>query len=212
MNRLMQGESLPIFGDGEQRRAFTYIKDITPAIARSPLEPAARNQIFNVGSDQHYSVNELALEVIAAMDMPGRLEHRDARNEVKLAFSDHSKFHAAFPDGRSTPLSEGIRRMALWAKASGIRQSREFDGIRSGSDQHYSVNELALEVIAAMDMPGRLEHRDARNEVKLAFSDHSKFHAAFPDGRSTPLSEGIRRMALWAKASGIRQSREFDGI
>ena len=129
MNRLMQGESLPIFGDGEQRRAFTYIKDITPAIARSPLEPAARNQIFNVGSDQHYSVNELALEVIAAMDMPGRLEHRDARNEVKLAFSDHSKFHAAFPDGRSTPLSEGIRRMALWAKASGIRQSREFDGI-----------------------------------------------------------------------------------
>ena len=129
MNRLMQGESLPIFGDGEQRRAFTYIKDITPAIARSPLEPAARNQIFNVGSDQHYSVNELALEVIAAMDMPGRLEHREARNEVKLAFSDHSKFHAAFPDGRSTPLSEGIRRMALWAKASGIRQSREFDGI-----------------------------------------------------------------------------------
>ena len=63
-----------------------------------------------------------------------------------------------------------------------------------------------------MDMPGRLEHREARNEVKLAFSDHSKFHAAFPDGRSTPLSEGIRRMALWAKASGIRQSREFDGI
>jgi len=129
MNRLMQGESLPIFGDGEQRRAFTYIKDITPAIASSPLEPAARNQIFNVGSDQHYSVNELALEVIAAMDMPGRLEHRDARNEVKLAFSDHSKFHAAFPDGRSTPLSEGIRRMALCAKTSGIRQSREFDGI-----------------------------------------------------------------------------------
>src|SRR5438477_91639 len=129
MNRLMQGESLPIFGDGEQRRAFTYIKDITPAIARSPLEPAARNQIFNVGSDQHYSVNELALEVIAAMGMPGRLEHREARNEVKLAFSDHSKFHAAFPNAPSTPLSEGLRHMARWAKASGIRQSREFEGI-----------------------------------------------------------------------------------
>src|SRR3989442_809226 len=129
MNRLMQGESLPIFGDGEQRRAFTYIKDIAPAIAASPLEPAARNQLFNIGSDQHYSVNELALEVIAAMDMAGRLEHREARNEVKLAFSDHSKFQRVFPHAPSTTLSQGLRHMARWAKASGIRQSREFDGI-----------------------------------------------------------------------------------
>ena len=103
MNRLMQGEPLPIFGDGEQRRAFTYIKDIAPAIAASPLEPAARNQLFNIGSDQHYSVNELALEVIAAMDLAGRLDHREARNEVKLAFSDHSKFQRVFPSAPSTP-------------------------------------------------------------------------------------------------------------
>src|SRR6266478_2422836 len=129
MNRLMQGESLPIFGDGEQRRAFTYIKDIAPAIAVSPLEPAARNQLFNIGSDQHYSVNELALEVIAAMDIAGRLEHREARNEVKLAFSDHSKFQRVFPHAPSTTLSQGLRHRARWAKASGIRQSREFDGI-----------------------------------------------------------------------------------
>ena len=129
MNRLMQGEPLPIFGDGEQRRAFTYIKDIAPAIARSPLQASARNQVFNVGSDQHYSVNELALEVIAAMEMPARLEHKQARNEVKLAFSDHSKFTSVFPNGHSTALADGIRRMAGWAKTSGIRHSREFDGI-----------------------------------------------------------------------------------
>jgi UDP-glucose 4-epimerase len=129
MNRMMQGEPLPIFGDGEQRRAFTYIKDIAPAMARSPLEGSARNQVFNVGSDQHYSINELALEVIAAMDMPARLDHKQARNEVKLAFSDHSKFQSVFPNGHSTSLSDGIRRMALWAKANGVRHSHEFEGI-----------------------------------------------------------------------------------
>jgi UDP-glucose 4-epimerase len=129
MNRMMQGEPLPIFGDGEQRRAFTYIKDIAPAMARSPLEGSARNQVFNVGSDQHYSINELALEVIAAMDMPARLDHKQARNEVKLAFSDHSKFQSVFPNGHSTALSDGIRRMALWAKANGVRHSHEFEGI-----------------------------------------------------------------------------------
>src|SRR5207244_4095730 len=34
----------------------------------------------------------------------------------------------------------------------------------------------------------------------------------FPIPPSTPLPEGLRRMARWAKASGIRQSREFEGI
>src|SRR5207245_9912325 len=106
-----EGESLPIFGDGEQRRAFTYIKDIAPAIAAAPLEPAARNQLFNIGSDQHYSVNELALEVIAAMDIPGRLDHREARSEVKLAFSDHSKFQRVF---HSAPPPRCLRASATW--------------------------------------------------------------------------------------------------
>lgn len=129
MNRLMQGEPMPIFGDGEQRRAFTYIGDIAPAIARSPLEPAAKNQVFNIGSDQHYSVNELALEVTKAMQLPGRIEHKPARNEVKVAFSDHTRFQQVFPRATSTPLDEGLRRMAQWAKKAGIRQSRDFDGI-----------------------------------------------------------------------------------
>lgn len=129
MNRLMQGEAMPVFGDGEQRRAFTYIGDVAPAIARAPLEAAARNQVFNIGSDQHYSVNELALEVTKAMQLPGRIEHQPARNEVKVAFSDHARFARVFPNVRSTPLDEGLRRMARWAKQAGIRQSRDFDGI-----------------------------------------------------------------------------------
>jgi len=129
MNRLMQGQPMPIFGDGEQRRAFTYIGDVAPAIARAPLQPAARNQVFNIGSDQHYSVNELALEVMKAMDLPGRIEHLEARNEVKVAFSDHSRFQRVFAGGPSTPLSAGLSRMAHWARRAGIKQSRDFDGI-----------------------------------------------------------------------------------
>jgi UDP-glucose 4-epimerase len=129
MNRLMQGEAMPVFGDGEQRRAFTYIGDIAPAIARSPLVGPARNQVFNIGSDRHYSVNELALEVMKAMQLPGRIEHKPARNEVKVAFSDHRRFQQTFPGAGDTPLEEGLRRMALWAKKAGIRQSRDFDGV-----------------------------------------------------------------------------------
>ncbi|MFN3876362.1 MAG: NAD-dependent epimerase/dehydratase family protein, partial [Flavobacteriales bacterium] len=40
MNQLMQGRPLTIFGDGEQQRAFTYVGDIAPIIARAAETPA----------------------------------------------------------------------------------------------------------------------------------------------------------------------------
>lgn len=129
MNRLMTGQDLIIFGDGEQRRAFTYIGDIIPAIARSVDVPDARNQVFNVGADRHYSVNELAAVVCSEMGTPGRIQHVDARNEVKLAYSDHAKLMHVFPDLTETDLAVGVHRMAEWAKRAGSRTSQEFRDI-----------------------------------------------------------------------------------
>jgi UDP-glucose 4-epimerase len=46
MNRVMAGEPMPVFGDGMQRRAFSYIDDVAPIIARSPLVPAAQEGLL----------------------------------------------------------------------------------------------------------------------------------------------------------------------
>ena len=56
MNQIMQGQPMTIFGDGSQTRAFSYIDDVAPIIARSVDVPAAYNQVFNVGADQPYTV------------------------------------------------------------------------------------------------------------------------------------------------------------
>lgn len=129
MNRIMQGEDLTVFGDGEQRRAFTYVRDIVPGIARSVELDAARNQIFNVGADTHHSVNDLADMVIEVMGLPAEARHVDARNEVRLAYSDHAKYRRVFPRTEETPLLEGLRRMARWAHTAGARKSKDFDEI-----------------------------------------------------------------------------------
>jgi UDP-glucose 4-epimerase len=121
MSQLLRGEELTVFGDGEQRRAFTYVRDVIPGIARSVETPAARNQVFNVGADAHHSVNELAEAVMGALGIRGKVRHVEARNEAKVAYADHSRFRAVFPAGPETPLAEGIRRMAEWARARGAR-------------------------------------------------------------------------------------------
>src|SRR6202167_1552090 len=64
MNQLLRGEPMTIFGDGTQQRAFTHINDVAPIIAASGELLTARNQVFNVGADRPYTVNELA-EVVA---------------------------------------------------------------------------------------------------------------------------------------------------
>jgi UDP-glucose 4-epimerase len=129
MNRLMQGKPMPVFGDGEQTRAFSYIGDIAPVIAASVRIPEAYGEIFNIGADRECSVNELARVVAEAMQAELRLEHLEARREVQHAYSDHSKARRVFGSQGETSLAEGILRMAKWARQVGPRASQHFTEI-----------------------------------------------------------------------------------
>ncbi len=129
MNQVMRGRPLTLFGDGGQTRAFSYIADVVPIIARSVEVPEARNQTFNVGADTPYTVNHLAQVVMQAMGVQAEITHLPARNEVVHAYSDHTKAQRIFGHQTQTPLEEGVARMAAWAKTVGARKSKLFDEI-----------------------------------------------------------------------------------
>jgi UDP-glucose 4-epimerase len=129
MNQIMQGKPLTVFGDGEQTRAFSYIADVAPVIARAPFVAGARNEVFNVGADQPYTVNELAKVVLAAMGATGEIKHLDARNEVVHAYSNHEKVRRVFGLGSPVRLEDGIAKMTAWAKEVGAKSSKEFGTI-----------------------------------------------------------------------------------
>ncbi|QEH36936.1 UDP-glucose 4-epimerase [Aquisphaera giovannonii] len=130
MNQIMQGRPMSIFGDGTQRRAFSYVGDIAPVLAECPWVPGARNEVFNIGADADCSVNELAHDVAVAMGRPDHpIEHLRARNEVSQAYSDHTKARRIFGDRPQTPLPEGLARMAEWAREAGVQRSKPFEGV-----------------------------------------------------------------------------------
>lgn len=129
MNQLLQGEPMTIFGNGMQQRAFTHIDDVAPIIASSVDFPAARNEIFNVGADVPYTVNELARVVAEAMGKECRIANLDPRNEVKIAFSDHSRAERIFGKRAKTTLPAGIGAMAEWVRQHGARASNTFEDI-----------------------------------------------------------------------------------
>jgi UDP-glucose 4-epimerase len=129
MNQILQGKPMTIFGDGTQTRAFSYIGDITPIMADAITTPAAYNQIFNIGADQPYSVNELAEAVAHAMGVRPQIAHVPARNEVVCAYSSHDKVQRIFGERSTHSLEQGLARMASWVHAHGARSSRTFEGI-----------------------------------------------------------------------------------
>lgn len=119
MRQILTKQPLTIFGDGEQVRAFSYIDDVAPVIAACIERPDTWNQVYNIGADKPWTVNELATTVCRAMGTPAsEIRHLDARNEVVTAYSSHEKVKRVFGDLiRNVPLDEGIAKMAEWVKA-----------------------------------------------------------------------------------------------
>ncbi len=129
MGQIMRDKPLTIFGDGDQTRAFSYIDDVAPVIAKSVRHPAAYGEAFNIGGDQAHTINELAAAVSPAMGTQSEVVHLPARKEVRHAVASHSKARSYFNPPPPTPLSVGIAKMAGWAKQAGDQEVRSFADI-----------------------------------------------------------------------------------
>jgi len=129
MNQILSGQPLTIFGDGNQTRAFSYIDEVAPVIARSVLNRKAYGQVFNVGADQPCTVNELAQIVSTVMRVKLKIVHLKPRNEVMHALSSSDKASLFFNLPDPVPLQDGIYRMAEWVQNVGSRKTKDFTAI-----------------------------------------------------------------------------------
>jgi len=129
MNQMLRNQPLTIFGDGTQVRAFSYIAGVSWAIANCIQIEKAVNETYNVGTDQYYSINELAEAVQLAFGRRAEITHLPQRNEVKDIYAKHDKAAAVFRDAPQVEFRVGIEKMARWAMNRGPMEPRKFTGI-----------------------------------------------------------------------------------
>ena len=85
----LNGESLTITGDGEQRRDFTHIDDIVDGLIRC-IGKNHKAEKFELGTGVNYSINEVA-------EMFGAMGHNDVTyiparpGEYDVTLCDYSK-------------------------------------------------------------------------------------------------------------------------
>ena len=119
ISHIMRGLPLPVFGDGLQTRAFSYIDDVAPVIASAPYIREAENQVFNVGADEPHTLLRLATVISAAMNVTLNVQHLDSRHEVVHAASTHDKVRCVFGLGAGVALEEGVGRTVEWVREKG---------------------------------------------------------------------------------------------
>ncbi len=136
LTRAMAGEPVYIYGDGEQRRSFSYIDDCAPALARAGLMDDTDGESVNVGAATHHSINQLVDAIELALGSPVKREYvADRPREVKYAWCDHTKAEQLFGRRPEVPLAQGLKAMIDWIREVGARPKRYLDELEIPSDK-----------------------------------------------------------------------------
>lgn len=117
---------MTIYGNGNQTRAFSYIDDCLPYFWLGAIDERASKQIFNIGGDDHITINEacnLLIDVIGS----GNKEYLDQRHEVEHAWVTHDKIKQILNYKQVTTLRDGLKKMWNWAKEQPIRERKMWD-------------------------------------------------------------------------------------
>ncbi len=123
INLLLQGRRLPIYGDGSQKRTFSFVSDVALPLRQMATDPACAGEVINVGPDDEFvSVLELATLVARLLAVELQCDFLPPRpREVLLANCSASKARALLGYRPRVSLEEGLRAMIDWIRARGPR-------------------------------------------------------------------------------------------
>jgi UDP-glucose 4-epimerase len=84
----LSGKPLQVYGDGTQTRCFCHVSDVVDALVKLMNAPVAVGQIFNLGSDEEISINDLARRVIELSGSGSTIEHVPYEKAYGQPFDD----------------------------------------------------------------------------------------------------------------------------
>ena len=88
VRQALDGQALTVFGDGRQRRCFCHVVDLVDCLLRLLEHPDAVGQVFNVGSQEETSINDLAALVLELTRSPSGVVHVPYDEAYEEGFED----------------------------------------------------------------------------------------------------------------------------
>ena len=115
ITKALNSESPIIYGDGEQTRDFTFVRDVVSANILAAKSSATG--IFNIGGGKRISINELAETIIKASGTgtdPGLTYMGPREGDVKHSLADIHRAESIIGYAPSYTLDDGLKETIRW--------------------------------------------------------------------------------------------------
>ena len=123
INRNLQNKPALIYGDGKQKRCFSYIDDTIYCLEKMALDKNINKEIINIGPDEEdVTISELAEMVANEIGFNGKPLHlSDRPKEVRFATCSANKSRKLLNYKTKTSLKEAIKKTTEFIKKSGTK-------------------------------------------------------------------------------------------
>jgi UDP-glucose 4-epimerase len=123
INLMLQGRQPIIYGDGEQMRCFSFVKDVLSCLEKIAFQDDLNGETINVGPDEEFiTIKKLAEEIADLLNfkldpiyMPGRPQ------EVKFATCSADKARKLLNYKTQYSLKEGLKEMIEYIEKKGTK-------------------------------------------------------------------------------------------
>jgi len=113
ITQLAVGRRAPVYGDGEQRRDFTYVANVVEANLLAGETVGGNGLVFNIATGRSTSVNELAETIGSVLGREAEREYFAARpGDIVASWADVSAAREALGWQPRVDLKEGLRATA----------------------------------------------------------------------------------------------------
>jgi UDP-glucose 4-epimerase len=114
IRNLIEGKPIQVFGSGQQRRDFNFVDDVVAALLMAAAQPESEGKIFNLGHQEHLSLEELA-KLLARLNNGGDYEivpFPADREIIDIGdyYGDYSKIEKELGWRPQISLREGLTR------------------------------------------------------------------------------------------------------
>jgi UDP-glucuronate 4-epimerase len=116
--KMVDGETLTLFGDGTQARDYTYCDDIVAgvlaAVAWTATGPVGV-ETFNLGGNRSIPTEGMVAEIAQALGVKPKIQWAPMQpGDVQQTSADLTKSGAVLGYAPKTPFPEGVRRSIRW--------------------------------------------------------------------------------------------------
>ena len=115
---VLQGEAIPIYGDGQQTRDFTFVGDVVAANLAAAGTPAAVGEVFNIGGGSRAVLAEVLATMEVIVGQPIRRNYLDkARGDARHTAADVTKAREILGFQPKVCLNEGLKLEWEWIQS-----------------------------------------------------------------------------------------------